>query len=196
MAVKSLKRSSVKSTQKTNAMLAGYNFQDFELIESVFVASTTASVTFNNLNQYATDYKHLQIRSVARSVRDSSLDGIAIRINGDAGNNYSYHRLLTATASGSPISTADIAQTDSLLSAVSAATQTANSFGAIVTDILDAFSSSKNTTIRSLGGFVGTYVNFISGAWFNTASINTLTLLSNNGSSIAAGSRFSLYGIR
>jgi putative chitinase len=34
-------------------MLAGYSFQDYELLESVFLASPVASVTFNNLNQYA-----------------------------------------------------------------------------------------------------------------------------------------------
>jgi hypothetical protein len=68
MAIKSLDKSSLVTPQTTNSMLAGYSFEDYELIESVFVASNTATITFNNLNQYATEYKHLQLRFVAVAV--------------------------------------------------------------------------------------------------------------------------------
>jgi hypothetical protein len=183
MAVKSLKRSSVKSTQKTNAMNAGYSFQDFELIESVFVASTTASVTFNNLNQYATDYKHFQIRMVTTQTP-------FIRFNSDSGSNYSYHRLIGAPPSVE--SGHGINQNRIVMDYVGAG----GNLGSAVMDILDPFITTKNTTTRYIGGrTAASRVAMESGLWRNTAAIVSISVIAND-TSFPAGNRFSLYGIR
>jgi hypothetical protein len=195
MAVKSLKRSSVKSTQKTNAMNAGYNFQDFELIESVFVASPTALVTFNNLNQYATDYRHLQVRLVGRSSdATTSVYDLLIRFNGDTGSNYSGHNL---RATGSAVQSNAIPNFTYILneSTFVGNNNTANVYGAAIIDVLDPFSTTKNTTTRSLGGSSISRLYLGSGAFYSTAAVTSITVGPNSGS-ILAGSRFSLYGIR
>jgi hypothetical protein len=194
MAVKSLKRSSVKSTQKTNAMNAGYNFNDFELIESVFLASNASTVTFSNLDQYATDYKHLQIRLTARTSRAEINDAIFIRINGDSGSSYARHQLF---GNGSTVSSiAGTSETSTGNNAITGNTATANIFGSVVLDFTDAYSSTKNTTIRSSSGVVANFnqIMLASGLYNNTASVVSITFLPI--ASFVTGSRFSLYGIR
>jgi hypothetical protein len=74
---------------------------------------------------------------------------------------------------------------------------TANIFGAAVVDILDPFSTTKNTTVRTLLGQTSSTnrVALSSGAFYSTAAITSVTLFPET-ESILAGSRFSLYGIR
>jgi hypothetical protein len=194
MAVKSLKRSSVKSTQKANAMAAGYNFQDFELIESVFLASTTASVTFSNLQNYATEYEHLQIRLTARTSRSEINDAVFVRINGDSGSNYARHQLFGNGSSVSSISA--ISETTTGNNAITGNTATTSAFGAVVLDFTDAYSNTKNTTIRMFSGIPVNFnqVMLSSGLYNNTASVASITLQPL--ASFIAGSRFSIYGIR
>jgi hypothetical protein len=196
MAVKSLKRSSVKSTQKTNAMNAGYNFQDFELIESVFLASAASNVTFSNLQNYATDYKHLQIRYTARTARTEINDGIAIRINGDSGSNYAAHYLYGTGSSA--LSGGFSSATSTFNSPIAGNTATSNAFAGGTIDITDAFSSTKNTTLRGLGGVASNFnqIMLCSGLWNSVASITSLAVITTTGNNYISGSRFSLYGIR
>jgi hypothetical protein len=73
-----------------------------------------------------------------------------------------------------------------------------NNSSATVCDILDPFSTTKNTTIRSLSGHpvgTSTRIALYSGAWNNTASITSITLLAE-GTNYAATTRLSLYGIK
>jgi len=194
MAVKSLKRSSVKSTQKTNAMNAGYSFQDFELIESVFLSANTATVTFSNLNRYATEYSHLQIRCTTRSTANQIWDSGSLRFNDDSSNNYAVHSLggiglySEAGTSRNNISI--------LSGGMPGATLTTNSFGASIIDILDAYSTVKNKTIREFNGATGGEfrVRLGSGLWINTTPINNIALTCSG--NFVASSRFSIYGIR
>jgi hypothetical protein len=197
MAIKSLDKSSLVTPQTTNSMLAGYSFQDYELIESVFLASNASSITFNNLNQYATEYKHLQIRAAVRSDRSGVLNsGLFMRLNGDTGNNYGIHALIGTGSSLSSIASTSRSTTVAL--PLPAATATANAFGGAVIDILDAYSLTKNKTIRSLGGVSSSFneIQLASGFWLNTASITSITFVTILSDQFVAGSRFSLYGIR
>jgi hypothetical protein len=178
--------------QSRQAVAAG----DYELIESVVLGSTTASVTFSGLAAYASTYKHLQLRIVGRTNRASVTDDLSIRLNADTGSNYRWHYL---TGNGSSVSSADIGSNTFMGNYTLAGNNvTANTFSGHVTDILDAFSSNKNTTIRSLGGLAGSYseIGLTSGAWFNTASITQIQVFLRLGSSYLSGTRFSLYGIR
>jgi hypothetical protein len=197
MAVRSLKNSTLENfSNYSSSMNAGYDFNDFELIESVFVASNTATVTFSNLNQYATEYKHLQIRYTAKSTRPSYLDGLAVRFNSDTGTNYGYHWL---RGDGSSVTSgAEINVSIPQIGIIPASTSTANTFGAGVADLLDPFSLTKYKTFRSVfGTFNGNYLAINSGLWRNTNAVNSITLLQTEGANnLLAGSRFSLYGIR
>jgi hypothetical protein len=73
----------------------------------------------------------------------------------------------------------------------------ANIFGAAVIDILDAFSTTKNKTVRSLAGVAvaGASVRLHSFAYFDTQAIGSIEFFPT-GSQWAIGSRFSLYGVK
>lgn len=195
MAVRSLKNSTLENfANYSSSMNAGYDFNDFELIESVFVASNTASVTFNNLNQYSTDYKHLQIRSSTRTtVNGDGAEGLVMRFNSDSGSNYSRHSLNSVSSS----STSSNVVNGNYVAAGIAWTSVVPAFGSSICDIIDAYSTTKNKTVKSFTGNPGAYSNISlhSGLWINTSSINSISISLTMGN-FASGSRLSLYGIR
>jgi hypothetical protein len=76
---------------------------------------------------------------------------------------------------------------------------TGSSPGVFVLDILDFASNTKNKTMKSFGGHAITSANSValfSGLWRNTDPITSLTIPLSGSTQLAAGSRFSLYGIR
>ena len=197
MAVRSLKNSTLENfANYSSSMNAGYSFQDYELIESVFLASNAASISFNNLNQYANDYKHLQLRVVGRDYWSSGSatgSNLLIEFNSTS-TTYKGHFL---NGNGSSVGSGEFSNASFDRIPISTSTSSSE-FGAFVLDILDAFSTTKNKTMRSLGGMTFSYGNWIelaSGAWFSTNQITSLQVISNAGV-LGSGSRFSLYGIR
>ena len=166
----------------------------FVLLESTTLTSSQASVSFTNLTtKYAATYKHLQIRAVNRNTDASNTHGVLIRFNGDSGSNYAQHVLF---GGGSSVSSA--AGTSQTFGVIGLSSRSGDSsFGVHVTDILDPFNSSKNTTTRSLLGTmaVETFVQLRSNAWFNTASVTSIEVI-QNAASFTSGTRISLYGIR
>ena len=194
MAIKSLDKSSLVTPQTTNSMLAGYSFQDYELIESVFVASNTASITFNNLNQYATEYKHLQIRLTGRSTNNATWEVNQIRFNGDSGANYAIHRL---RGDGSTSSSASANATYMDFDTVGN-TAPSGVYGTAIIDILDSFAN-KNKTARIFWGRHNNSdiaVSLTSGHWRNLNPIDSISITCDGSRSFITGSRFSIYGIR
>jgi hypothetical protein len=170
---------------------------DYELIETYVLGSSQSSITFSSLGTYSSTYKHLQIRLTARTNRAEPEDYLKLRINGDSGSNYANHGLY-ATGSGGVLSYAATSQTFASVQRVVGSTAAANIFGGVVVDLLDSYSTSKNKTVRMLGGFTassnGIYLS--SSARFNTASITSISLEAGEGTNILTGSRFSLYGIK
>jgi hypothetical protein len=168
----------------------------YELIETISVGSGgVASVTFSGLSAYSSTYRHLQIRAVARGAGSGASDYIGIRLNGDTGANYSWHQIFgngSAVGSGAATSV-----TRGLVSEIAGSSQTANSFGVGVIDLLDVYSTTKNKTMRGLSGNPTTALNLWSSAWYNTAAVSSITLLEYDGAgNFAQFSRFSLYGIK
>ena len=171
---------------------------DYELIETTILGSDTSSVTFSSLATYASTYKHLQIRYASRSARtDNANDSLAVRLNADTGTNYARHGLLGYL--GAVLSSASTSASRMDMGWQTTNSQSANIFGSGVIDLLDTYSTSKNTTLRGLSGTSGTEPIIIlnSGVWLNTASLTSITLFAGfSGLNLVAGSRFSLYGIR
>jgi hypothetical protein len=173
----------------------------YELISTTVLGSTTASVTFSNLGDYASTYKHLQIRLAARTDRATfAIDAIALSYNGDTTDgNYNRHFL-----EGNGSSATSYSSNDRWFGLITGSQAAANSFGAGCLDILEFSSSSKFKTLRASTGFVspaaggvsGTFVNFAGSAWRNTAAITSIALTSGLGNNFISGSRFSIYGIR
>jgi hypothetical protein len=153
----------------------------YESIATTTVGSGGAStITFSSI---PSTYQHLQIRSIARGPNADTQTTLRIRLNSDTGSNYSYHRLIGTGSAAS--STGGGAFDYSYFYFGSSGTTTgSNVFGVSVIDILDYANTSKNTTLRFLGGIDSNGdggVGLGSSAWYNTAAVNTLTLSADGG---------------
>ena len=197
MAVRSLAQSSLVEPFSNNSLLAGYESNYFHHLETVRLSSTAATIEFSNLARYS-DFQHLQIRYSARSTRSSTNDDFYVRFNGDTGANHSQHYI---RGSGTATESANL-QTSAIdgvfqYQALTGSTNTATSFAAGVIDILNPFETTKYKTTRTLTGFTGSLsrVLFESGLWMSTDAVTSITLDGYIGD-FAAGSRFSLYGLK
>ena len=165
-----------------------------EPIATQLLSSAAATVTFSNIPN---TYKHLQLRSIARTTAAATDNYCNIIFNSDSGANYSYHNLRTDGGGG--VQASGLASQNAIyLQRYAGGNAAASIFGSVIVDILDYASTSKNKTLRNFGGEerngAGS-VYLVSGAWFNSSLINSITLTPESGS-FATNSRFSLYGIK
>jgi hypothetical protein len=167
---------------------------DYELISTSIISGTSTTSVVFDVSTLASTYRHLQIRALARTSSTSAF--LNLRLNGDSASNYGWHLL---RGDGSSVtSAAGSSQPEIFLPRTTGSSETANTFGAYVVDILDSFSTTKNKTIRNLSGSSSSpysEITLTSGHWRNTASLTSVTFLAGGGN-LVAGSRFSLYGIR
>jgi hypothetical protein len=174
----------------------------FDLLETQTLGSSTSSVTFSSLSSYASTYQHLQLRILTRTDRGGAdSDPVILQFNSDTGSNYTRHGLGGYNFGGSSAvySNAGTSQTSLFLAeAMPVSSSTANAFGAIVTDILDPFETTKNKTVRSLNGMNAAWssIELRSGAWLSTTAVSSIVIKPLVGSNLVTGSRFSLYGIK
>ena len=167
----------------------------YDLLQTEILAGSAASVTFSDLGDYASTYHHLQIRFVARSDRSGQTNTrVRLQFNGLTAASYFSHEL---EGNGSTVaSSATTSSSSILIGRINGPTSTANAFGATVIDVLDPFSTSKNTTFRSLSGSTSyDRIGLFSGSLANTASLTEIKVLDEFANFIA-GSRFSIYGLR
>jgi len=175
-----------------NSQAAGGGGGAYDLLETTTLTSAAASVSFTGLGSYS-DYTHLQVRYAARTTRGSTTDLIEMRLNGNSGSNYASHFL---RGDGSVGSGGFSSVTVMRIGHLSAASAAANNFAVGVIDFLDAFSTNKNTTVRSLtGGTVPNEITLGSGLFINTSSITSMEF-DNLAGNFVTGCRFSLYGIK
>ena len=157
-------------------------------------AGGQASVTFSSI---PSTYTHLQIRALGRSSFANTFSSIEIQFNADTGANYAWHYL---KGSGSAAS-ASASTSDTVMRAIDfvSASQASSIFSAYTMDILDYTNTSKNTTMRILGGGDCNGSGGIvlhSGAWFNTSAVTSIKLAASNSSNFEQYSSFALYGIK
>lgn len=170
----------------------------YDLLQTEILTGTTATVTFNSINSYATDYEHLQVTVVARSTRGDTDSIFYMQFNGDTGSNYSVHNLRgTGSAVDAGYLSSSYPSGIIIYTGLPGATNTSGLFGGNIIDILDPFNTSKHTTTRVLNGQAGSFsrISLESGAWYNTNSITSITFDDVFGS-FAQYSRFSLYGLK
>lgn len=148
------------------------------------------SVTFSSIPQ---DYKHLQIRYVAKSTGQFNTTMI-INFNGNTSAVYARHYLRGANTSVTSAAATSVTFVQALESVSSNVVASAVSAG--IFDILDYSNTTKNTTIRGLFGSdtQPPSINLLSGLFNNTAAITSIKL--DNQATMNTISRFSLYGIR
>lgn len=172
----------------------------YELIQSIFVTSNVSSVSFTSIPQ---DYKHLQIRAVARLSTSSEVTRILqSRFNGIS---TASHASKFSRGEGGGLNAVSVFQVTNLSqmwnSHLPAANAANNAFGPFVMDILDYSTSTKMKTVRTTGGSwwnsTNNAVNFTSSLFPNTSAITSIEFDHYDvGSSIITGSRFSLYGLK
>ena len=168
----------------------------YELIQTSILGSNQATVVFSGLSAYSSTYKHLQLRYTARTNRDAYETQIFLQTNSNTSATYFAHRL---TGNGTTVTSSGGGSSNASIGLITTVNSTASSFAAGVVDILDAYSTTKNKTIRVLNGVTGTlspYVSLLSFSIADTAAISTLTINDIISSGIVTGSRFSLYGVR
>ena len=167
----------------------------YELISTTILSSSAASVTFSGLGTSAAAYKHLQIRYVAKTSRTGAGEYLVMRFNSDNTlSNYKGHEL---GGNGTSMYSAPQDNSISRLGRASG-TDTANAFGAGISDILDFANTSKNKTVRSLSGYkdTGSESVLTSFLWLSTTAITSITITTDLSNNILTGSRFSLYGLK
>jgi hypothetical protein len=170
---------------------------DFELISTTILANNSSSqIQFTNSGAWSA-YKHLQLRIVAREYWASgSPTGSNLKIT--LNNSATTYRTHFLRGSGTSVASGDLAGS-AIFNRNPISTSTSSSeFGAMVVDILDINSSTKNKTMRSLGGMVFSYGNWIelaSAARFETNAITSIEVIGNAGT-LGSGTRVSLYGIK
>lgn len=168
----------------------------YDLLETQVLSSDAASITFTSLNStYGSTYKHLQIRGVAKTNRNEGSGLFATlqyRFNSDSGTNYAGHAL-----SGNGTSVSSGAGTSLTQLEVPTAGFQAVEYSAFVIDILDAFSTSKNTTVRALAGRTqSALIQLVSGLWINTAAVDSISFFDSAATNIESNTRISIYGVK
>ena len=163
----------------------------FDLLETIEITANTSDVTFSGLDAYS-DYKHLQLRLSLRGDRDVDL---LMRFNSDSTASYSRHFLYgngSAVASSSSTSSTSIG----FYKFVSDDTNVGEAAASVI-DILDFSNTSKNTTVKGLGGSTtdARSIALVSGVWYNTSPVTSIYLEPGN-AVMRASSRLSLYGIK
>jgi len=170
----------------------------FDLLESQVLGSNQTSITFSNLNStYGSTYQHLQFRIVTRTLRSGTDDALQITFNSSGNTGASHQVWGNGSSVSSQAITGEVQQV--ALYSLPGANSVANTFGAVVLDILDPFETTKNKTVRALAGKVcdTSVVSLSSMAWYSTAAVTTIKFDSRNGNNgFVTNSRFSLYGIK
>lgn len=159
------------------------------------------SASFVEFRDIPLGYKHLQLRAISRSsTAGSTWHHTYMNLgNGavDIGANYSSHILVGNGSSASAEAYANASQLESIPE--SGATNTANTYSAMIIDILDYSNTSKYKTLRTLSGGDDNgsgYIFYISGNWRSLEPVTTIKYYPSSSYTIAQYSRFSLYGIR
>jgi hypothetical protein len=168
----------------------------YESIATTTLGSSAASITFSSI---PSTYQHLQIRFMSTPTGTTASDEVLyMTFNSVAGTSYTYHEIwgngasVTANGVDSLPYTRFIGQSDLTVGSDDA-------FCVGVIDIHDYKSTSKNKTVRVFSGYDnngGGRVNLSSGLFNNTGAISTIKIERSGSTNMAAGSVFSLYGIK
>ena len=173
----------------------------FDLIETASVTSAVSSVTFSNLNTYATDYKHLRIVSHTLDSATSNNTWINVRFNGDTGNNYYYSNMRFSTGNtGGSAAAVDSTNRFAIAATDENPSGGDSSYGVVaVANISDYSATNKLKTSISWGSqYQSTkWASGIwSGIWKSTSAITSITVFPDSGLNFTANSRIYLYGIK
>jgi hypothetical protein len=167
------------------------------LATAIVPSGGLAQITFAGI---PAGYRHLQIRSVLVNTAGASGNYAALTFNNDSTTSYSWHLL---SGNGATISTNNNTTTSSIRYDQGLYSNNSNTSPQItIFDIVDYNSSTKNKTTRALDGGDANGAGFsavMSGAWYNTTPIETITINSFSAgapSTFGQNSHIALYGVK
>ena len=171
----------------------------YESIASATGTGSSGTITFSSI---PATYASLQIRGITRNTNAAATsNSLRLNFNGDtSSSNYAFHTLNGDGSNANAAGTSGF----SYIQAVGVVPQdsaTANLVGAVIIDIHDYASTTKNKTVRTFGGSDSnaadtTYkVNLASGLWVDTSAINSISIVSAS-ASWGTQTTFALYGIK
>ena len=178
---------------------AGDSGLAYDLLETTNLSVDTTSITFSSLNTYS-EYKHLQIRAVTKGASNFTMESLAMRVNGSSASSQRSHKL--RSKGGSVISAAYSLTEYVLNENIGSATGLTNQFSCSIIDILDFASTSKNKTIRAIGGghtstnTAEAAISLASGLVNTTSAITSIEFFNQGGGQLTANTRISIYGIK
>lgn len=172
---------------------------DWEWIATGTGTGSSDSITFSSI---PTTYKHLQIRGVANAAYGSADNGaLGIRFNGDTGSNYT-RQGFGGSLSGNPGSISQYYLTGTSFAQSGEGVYldvNGSRMGTNIIDILDYRDTNKYKITRSISGvMVSTtrgFVGYLSGMWYNTAAVTSITVFQQN-ASFGTATKFALYGLK
>jgi hypothetical protein len=185
---------SIKTGVISRSMLVGnaaFVPPSYESIATATGTGSSGTITFSSIPQ---TYKSLQLRCLAfGSVLNQNT--MLMRFNSDSGSNYARHIIYN---NGTSVNVFASASTTFIgLGNYSRQLNSTNPTVAIV-DIHDYASTSKNKTVRSIGGLDDNSsgeLTLQSGVWVNTSAIDTISILTP-GQNFTTNTVFSLYGVK
>ncbi len=189
------------SKQRYTSMLAGNTTWNpwqpegaYDSLATVTVGATAvASINFTGI---PSGYTHLQIRGISKNTTGAGTYFVTSFNSDTSSANYTWHYLL---GNGS-VASAGAATSGTFPGSVLTNTYGggANTFSAVVMDILDYTNNNKYKTIKTLSGFDdnGTgNINLTSNLWLSTSTISSITI-GWNGGNFAQYSSLALFGVK
>lgn len=158
----------------------------YEPIATTTLSTGTASVTFSSIPATYTDLV-LVANCTAATLGTDSID---IQFNGDTANNYSTTQI---TGTGSSASSTRGTSEPRIYGALISSSEISIS----IWNIFNYANTTTYKTIMARGNLGSTYgVRQSAGTWRSTAAINSIKLYNDTAQNFAAGSTFTLYGIK
>ena len=155
----------------------------YEPIATTTLGSAAATVTFSSIPGTYTD-----LILIIRATLSSSSGAMGAQLNSDTGSNYSYTRL---TGDGS---TASSDRNSNLTFAPIGTVSTTQNVS--VVQFQNYSNSTTYKTILTRNGIADVATYGIVALWRNTAAITSILINNNAAINYAAGSTFTLYGIK
>lgn len=166
----------------------------YRALGKVELAADAASIDFTDIDQ---NYGVLIVRYFIRSARADNIDAVLMRLNGDAAANYDHERTMAQNATMSAVKTANA--TVMWVAPVTAASAPAGYAGGgeIVLPGYTDTTFFRTAMCRGGGGnpAIDLALHQVFGYWKNAADpVTSLSLFSNAGANLQAGSKAYLYG--
>jgi hypothetical protein len=159
----------------------------YTALATVTLGASASSVTFSSI---PATYRDLIVVCNWQHLLNNSL--LALRLNGDTGNNYN-----GVWMGGTGSLAQSSSESNQNRARVAGFNQgPANTFSNLLSiQIMDYSATDKQKTVLSRFGAATLEVQATASRWANTAAVTSVTVVDTFSTGVAAGSRFDLYGV-